>query len=407
MQLLLALGVAAAFDAAEPIGSSTILLVGEGDATGATVTLDGASLTVASVESRTNPPRTYLQLADPLAAGALIVTAGEVFERTLVSRSATLGTTPTHTISSAIYGQAFAATDGYVQDHGVSVVRWGGNAVTTYNPFVQATNAGSDWYFENRDGGSADDWIQQVLSAGADALLTVPALDWVSKDTSSYSFSVATYGAQDSTDPWKPDAGNGVHDGSDITGNDPTDAYTTWNTDDARTFLESLTTSPRFAAVDNELDIASSTHRDCHPQPMSYDEMRDRWLEFAGAIKDADASHRGARSDVVLLVVLLELGGGLGRQGRARGRGLPSVVPRRGRCRRCELGAAHARPPRRALLPGGRVQRRHVAGDTRATAAIDTLALGSDVHGRELDRDGRVGVDAAATERGDAAAAAP
>src|SRR6185295_17395339 len=29
-------------------------------------------------------------------------------------------------------------------------------------------------------------------------------------------------------------------------------------------------------------------HRDCHPGDMTYDEMRDRWLEFARAIKDAD-----------------------------------------------------------------------------------------------------------------------
>jgi GPI mannosyltransferase 3 len=291
MVFLWAIGTVAAFDSAEPIGSSTILLVGEGDATGATVTLDGTPLTVASTESRTNPSRTYLQVAEPLGVGALVVTVdGDQFDRTLVSRSATIGTTATHPISPAIYGQAFATTDGYVQDHGVTVVRWGGNAVTTYNPFAEATNAGSDWYFENRDGGSADGWIQDVIAAGADALLTVPALDWVSKDTSSYSFSVATYGSQDNTDPWNPDAGNGLVGGNAITGNDPTDAYTPWTSDDVRDFLASLTTSPRFAAVDNELDITSGTHRDCHPEAMSYDEMRDRWLEYAGAIKDADSS---------------------------------------------------------------------------------------------------------------------
>ena len=264
---------AAAFDAAEPIGSSTVVLYGTGDASSVTLTLDGAPLAIASTESRTNPERTYLQLSESLGAGDLVVNGK--FERTLVGQSATIGTTPTHTISPAIYGQAFAPTDGYVQDHGVSVVRWGGNAVTTYNPFLQATNAGSDWYFENRDGGSANLWIEDVMDAGADALFTVPALDWVSKDKTSYSFSVATYGAQDSTDPWNADAGNGLHNGKPIA-NDPTDAYTPWTSDDARTFVESLWTSPMFAAVDNELDIASSTHRDCHPDPMTYDEMRDR-----------------------------------------------------------------------------------------------------------------------------------
>src|SRR5262245_26295028 len=90
---------AAAFDAAEPIGSSTIVLYGTGDASSATVTLDGSALTIASTESRTNPVRTYLELSEPLHAGDLVVSAGAEFQRTLVSRSVTIGTTPTHTIS--------------------------------------------------------------------------------------------------------------------------------------------------------------------------------------------------------------------------------------------------------------------------------------------------------------------
>src|SRR4029079_8894189 len=103
-----------------------------GDATSATVTLDGAPVAIASTESRTNPERTYLELSEPLHAGDLVVSAGAQFERTLASLSATIGAAPTHTIPAAIYGQAFAPTDGYVQDHGVSVVRWGGNAGATY-----------------------------------------------------------------------------------------------------------------------------------------------------------------------------------------------------------------------------------------------------------------------------------
>jgi hypothetical protein len=53
--------------------------------------------------------------------------------------------------------------------------RWGGNAVTAYNQFGGFTNAGNDWYFENRGSDSADDWIGWVSGAGSASMLTVPA----------------------------------------------------------------------------------------------------------------------------------------------------------------------------------------------------------------------------------------
>lgn len=49
--------------------------------------------------------------------------------------------------------------------------------MTAYNPDGDFTNAGSDWYYENRGAGEggADAWLGWVEGAGSSALLTVPA----------------------------------------------------------------------------------------------------------------------------------------------------------------------------------------------------------------------------------------
>ena len=83
----------------------------------------------------------------------------------------------TRTISPRVYGVNWPTNAAQINELGVTLSRWGGNAVTAYNPFGDFTNAGSDWYFENRgsDGGSSDDWVGWVKAAGSDTLLTVPA----------------------------------------------------------------------------------------------------------------------------------------------------------------------------------------------------------------------------------------
>lgn len=80
-------------------------------------------------------------------------------------------------ISPLIYGVNFPPSATYIQDLGVTMSRWGGNAVTAYNPAGQFTNAGNDWFFENRvaDPPNADDWVGWVQGAGSATLLTVPA----------------------------------------------------------------------------------------------------------------------------------------------------------------------------------------------------------------------------------------
>ncbi len=139
-----------------------------------------------------------------------------------------------HAISPLIYGVSFAdfsqpGAPPYPLD------RWGGNAVTRYSWQNDVANHASDWFFENiasgpdpgtlPDGSAADQLIDAARASGSDPLITVPLIGWTPKDrTPRWGFSVGKYGAQQSTDPYQPDAGNGHYgNGSPITGNDPTD----------------------------------------------------------------------------------------------------------------------------------------------------------------------------------------
>ena len=51
------------------------------------------------------------------------------------------------------------------------------DAVTAYNYEGDFTNAGNDWYFENRvgDDGEVDDWSAWVQGASSQAMITIPA----------------------------------------------------------------------------------------------------------------------------------------------------------------------------------------------------------------------------------------
>ncbi|KAF9448877.1 glycoside hydrolase family 44 protein [Macrolepiota fuliginosa MF-IS2] len=286
------------FLSAEPLASNIIAVTTKGavDLSSVSVALNGTSLSVSSSESYVpvdSPSKsiTYLTLAKNLAPGNLVITAGETsFNHTLPSvLYGSIVQSVKKPINPHIYGVNFPTSASYIQHLGVTISRWGGNAVTAYNPFGGFTNAGNDWYFENRDSDSADDWIGWVQAAGSDTLLTVPALDWVSKDNTSYSYPKTVYSDQQKYDPYNADAGNGAYpNGSWVyPPPDPTHAYTSWNTTLAKQWLSSLVHKPKIITVDNEIEIASSTHQDMHPDPIDYDEELDRVIKFATVAKEA------------------------------------------------------------------------------------------------------------------------
>jgi hypothetical protein len=208
-----------------------------------------------------------------------------------------------HPISSYIYGINFPS-EAVAQAVRLPVARWGGNSTSRYNWQNNTTNTGSDWYFENivDSTHTADAFIQQNIDTGTQTLLTMPLIGWVAKNSPANhpfncAFKVSQYGPQEDTDPWDPDCGNGVSSsGTEITGNNPLDtsvavtpAFATgWVNHLLSTFGSATTGGVRFYDLDNEPMLWNSTHRDVHPAPTSYDELRDRAIAYAAAIKAAD-----------------------------------------------------------------------------------------------------------------------
>ncbi|KAJ7665613.1 glycoside hydrolase family 44-domain-containing protein [Mycena rosella] len=289
------------FLSAEPLAANTIAVTTQGDVDFSTlaVSLNGQAVKVLNTSAAYNPVGTpsksitYLTLAKPFVPGTLAITAANAtFNFTLPTvQYASIVQQVSVPISPFIYGVNFPTSAQYVQDLGVTMSRWGGNAVTAYNPAGQFTNAGNDWYFENRvaDPPDADAWVEWVEGAGSGTLLTVPALDWVAKDATSYSYPVSVYPDQQSTDPFLADAGDGLlPNGSWVSPVPPqTRAYTPWNSSMASAWLQGLANKPTMVTIDNEIEIASNTHQDMHPIPMGYDEELARVLEFSKAAKDA------------------------------------------------------------------------------------------------------------------------
>jgi hypothetical protein len=216
-----------------------------------------------------------------------------------------------HPISPYIYGMNIAS-EAIAADLHLPVRRWGGNSTTRYNWQLDVHNTGSDWYFQNipednphpellPSGSATDRFVEQDRRTGTQTILTAPLVGWTPKrrlPSHPYDcgFKVSNYGAQDSVDPWDADCGNGERNGSLLTGNDPHDTSIEITSTFVISWIQHLVSRYGTAAnggvmfydLDNEPMLWNSTHRDVHPDPTTYDEMRDRTWAYASAIKSAD-----------------------------------------------------------------------------------------------------------------------
>ena len=212
-------------------------------------------------------------------------------------------------INPNIYGVAHATT-AQLNDLNSPLNRNGGNNTTRYNWQLNADNRANDWYYESIAEPSAvagergDTFIANAKAANAQAMLTVPTIDWVAKVGANRSklasFSVAKYGAQSANDwQWFPDAGNGVRSsGGYVTGNDPNDANVPSNSTFQQGWAQHLVDrwgtntngGLRYYVLDNEPSIWHATHRDVHPTGATMDEIKNKMIDFAGKIKTVDAS---------------------------------------------------------------------------------------------------------------------
>jgi hypothetical protein len=224
-----------------------------------------------------------------------------------------------HAISPYVYGGSYPQNAAAITDSGLTVVRWGGNSTSRYNWKLGTTNAANDYYYEDfsySEIGDSDSskFIQDVKAAGSHPLMTMVMLPWVAKsaetsttqggsDNFHWSFSVEKYGAQCGTDPFNIDAGNGLKTdcSTQLTAN-PADAdvpiFDQPGTNDpagsvyrnqwTAALAAAFGAAPHFYNMDNEIDIWGSTHRDVHPAPTAYNEMRDTFLAEARALKGWD-----------------------------------------------------------------------------------------------------------------------
>jgi hypothetical protein len=219
-----------------------------------------------------------------------------------------------HTISPLIYGVNFPPNAAYVGNSGATLVRWGGNAATRYNWKNFDTNAAQDFFFANRTFSNGADttlytdstkFVSNIVAAGGNPVMTIGMLPWAAKDSASGSFSVKKYGVQCQVNPFNSDEGNGILKSdctTPITGNDPNDAHvplldspgasdppgSVYRSQWVAALATNFGGSPHFYDMDNEIDIWASTHRDVHPNPTGYNELRDIYLAEARAIKGWD-----------------------------------------------------------------------------------------------------------------------
>jgi hypothetical protein len=219
-----------------------------------------------------------------------------------------------HAISTYVYGGAYPQDSPTITDSGLSVVRWGGNSTSRYNWQLFTYNAANDWYFEDfnySEIGDADStkFITDVKNAGSHPLMTMVMLPWVAQSAENgsnghWSFSVAKYGGQCGVDPYNTDAGDGLKtDCSTTLTANPNDANvplldqpgskdppgSVYRNQWAAALASAFGTAPHFYNMDNEIDIWGGTHRDVHPAPTAYNEMRDTFVTEARNLKGWDS----------------------------------------------------------------------------------------------------------------------
>jgi hypothetical protein len=212
-----------------------------------------------------------------------------------------------HAIDPNVYGTAFAST-AQLADLNLPLNRDGGNASDTYSFQQDATNHGSDWFFESIPSGSGngqgmDSFVSSTQAGGAKPSITLNLFDWAAKlgagRSNLGSFSVAKYGPQKSTDPFNSNWGNGVHtNGTNVTGNDPNDAYVAnspgteqaWIQHLISTFGNSQQGGVQYYTLGNEPALWNSTHRDIHPAGETNTELLNDIINYASMVKSLDPS---------------------------------------------------------------------------------------------------------------------
>jgi hypothetical protein len=195
-------------------------------------------------------------------------------------------TTTLHPISPYIYGIAGNKL-AYMQSLRPRLTNWGGNPTSRYNwELGNAFNAGSDWEYRNTDYGNppgsvTDQFIEDARAVGADVRITLPTLGWVARDADSETCSFTgpdgkcyNPGATCQKPGAKADPNKA---------NIPVDVD--WVVRWVQHMLDQKGYNVRFLAMDNEPDLWGYTHYDVHPDCSTYQEILDKYLTYATAVR--------------------------------------------------------------------------------------------------------------------------
>jgi hypothetical protein len=164
--------------------------------------------------------------------------------------------------------------------------------MTAYNWENNASNAGSDYMFQNDSflstsntpGAALKGTLDGAAAIGATALLTIPIVDYVAADKNGGG-DVRNSGSNYLQTRFKQ---NRAVKGSALsTTPDATDAFV--NEDEFVNWVHTTTSGggpPVMFALDNEPDLWSSTHAEVHPSPVGYDELCTRNITYATMVKN-------------------------------------------------------------------------------------------------------------------------
>jgi autotransporter-associated beta strand protein len=202
-------------------------------------------------------------------------------------------------ISRYIYGVNQSLSGNYSN---LTLTRLGGNRWTAYNWETNASNAGSDWNFQNDSylgggnapGGAVAPSIQNASDRNAGILLTIPTVGYVAADKlgngdvryvnggstpdpnylqTRFKQSLPSKGSAFSNPPNASDAY--VYQ----------DEFVNW-LKTTYPYCETDPNRPIFFSLDNEPDLWSSTHAEVHPNAATYAEMVQKSVAYGTAIKN-------------------------------------------------------------------------------------------------------------------------
>lgn len=197
-----------------------------------------------------------------------------------------------HPISRFIYGINQPIEGNYAD---LAFTRVGGNRWTAYNWENNASNAGSDWNFQNdaylggsdTPGGAVINALQKAAAHNAGILLTIPINGYVAADKKGDG-DVRNSGSNYLQTRFR----RGIAEkGSDFALTpDPNDGFVYQDE-----FVHWVNTNypygqtdpkrPIFFGLDNEPDLWASTHAEVHPAAITYAELLQKTTDYAAAIK--------------------------------------------------------------------------------------------------------------------------